>query len=126
MENQQQPNQPPPYNQQQQGGFYVLPPVPNSTGVLVLGILSIVFCWLWGIAGLIMGIIALSMAGKGDRLYKDYPGQYSPASYSNLKAGRVCAIIGTILSALYVIIIAIYIAILGAAISSLPWDQMGH
>ena len=41
MENQNfnNPGQQPP-----QGGFYQQPTLPNSTGVLVLGILSIVFC----------------------------------------------------------------------------------
>ncbi len=38
--------------------------LPNSTGVLVLGILSIVFCWCYGIPGLVLGIIALVMSKK--------------------------------------------------------------
>ena len=38
--------------------------LPNATAVLVLGILSIVTCWLYGIPGIIMGIIAIVLAQK--------------------------------------------------------------
>ena len=34
-------------------------PLPNSTAVLVLGILSIAICWCYGLFGVTMGIIAL-------------------------------------------------------------------
>ena len=112
-------NQQPP-----QGGFYQQPALPNSTGVLVLGILSIIFCWTWGVAGLILGIISLTMSGKASALYLANPNQYSLSSYNNMKAGRVCAIIGTILSALFLIYIIIMIAFVGAVVTSLPWDQM--
>jgi hypothetical protein len=123
MENQNfnNPNQPPP-----SGGFYQQPTLPNSAGVLVLGILSIVFCWAYGIVGLILGIIALSMSGKATTLYLANPSQYSLASYNNMKAGKICAIIGTILSALFLIYIIIVIAFLGAIVSSFPWEMYNH
>jgi hypothetical protein len=114
------PQQPP------TGGFYQQPTLPNSSGILVLGILSIVFCWAYGIVGLILGIIALSMSGKANTLYLANPSQFSLASYNNMKAGRVCAIIGTILSALFLIYIIIVIAFLGAIVSSFPWDMYNH
>ena len=45
--------------------------LPNSTAVLVLGICSIVFgCFF---VGLILGIIGISMSGKGRKMYKDNP-----------------------------------------------------
>ncbi|MFA4851675.1 MAG: CCC motif membrane protein [Bacteroidales bacterium] len=120
MENQNfNPNQQPP-----QGGFYQQPPVPNSTAVLVLGILSIVICC--GFVGVILGIIALSLSGKAGMLYKSNPGMYSLASYNNLKAGRICAIIGTALSALYIIYIIIYVVFLGAALTAFPWEMYQH
>lgn len=100
-----------------------LPPVPNSVAVLVLGILSIVFCWCYGIISLILGIIALVLASKGQKLYQESPQAYAISSFNNLKAGKICAIIGTILSGLYLIFIIIYIIILGAAISTMPWQM---
>ena len=91
--------------------------LPNSTAVLVLGILSLVMCFCYGIIGLILGIIGLSMAGKDLQRYKMNPGAYTTSSYNNLKAGRVCAIIGTILSGLYFIVIIIYLIAVGSLIS---------
>lgn len=38
--------------------------LPNSTAVLVLGILSLVFCWCYGIVGLILGIIAVALSER--------------------------------------------------------------
>jgi hypothetical protein len=93
--------------------------VPNSTGVLVLGIISIVTCWLYGILGLILGIVALSLSGSGKKAYTENPSLYTQASWNNLKAGRVCAIIGVSLSALFMIYVIVLIAIVGAAFGSL-------
>lgn len=79
--------------------------LPNATAVLVLGILSIVICF----AGVVMGIIALVLSNKDLRLYRLSPELYTSGSIANLKAGRTCAIIGTILngllSLLYIILI---------------------
>lgn len=118
-----QPQQPQNINPQYNGPSGLLP-VPNSVGVLVLGILSIVFCFCYGIIGLILGIIALVLAGKGNTAYKENPSAYTLASYNNLKAGKICAIIGTCLSSLYIIVVIIYVVILGTALTAMPWDQM--
>jgi hypothetical protein len=96
-------NQPNQFNQYQE-----VPAVPNSTAILVLGIISIVGAICYGIPGLICGIIALVLAGKSRRMYNENPGRYSLASYNNMNAGRVCAIIGTILSALAIIGLVFY------------------
>ena len=77
-----------PYNAQQ--------PLPNATAVLVLGILSIVLCFI----GVVLAIIALVLAGKDNRLYAASPEVYTPGSYNNLKTGRICSIIGLILNGL--------------------------
>ncbi|MBK9284865.1 MAG: hypothetical protein IPM51_11200 [Sphingobacteriaceae bacterium] len=87
--------------------------VPNSVGVLVLGILSIVFCWCYGIVSIILGIIAIVLANQGDKLYKENPTAYSIASYKNLKAGKICAIIGMSLSGLYILFLVVYFFIVG-------------
>ncbi|OFX17522.1 MAG: hypothetical protein A2033_00760 [Bacteroidetes bacterium GWA2_31_9] len=92
--------------------------IPNSTGVLVMGIISIASCFCYGVPGLVLGIISLSLAGKGKRLYNTNPEFYTEASFKNLKAGQICAIIGTILSGLMILIIIVYVFILGFAISS--------
>ena len=78
-------------------------PLPNSAAVLVLGILSIVLCMCAGIVGLICGIIALVLANKANAIYQTNPNSFTLASFKNMKAGKICAIIGTILSALYFI-----------------------
>jgi M penetrans paralogue family 26 len=132
MEN--QPPQPPPQtppnqeniNQQfnqQFGQQFGQQPLPNGSAVLVLGIISIVGCYCVGIVGLICGIIALVLATKANKLLLANPAAYSQGSIKNLKAGRVCAIIGTSLSAVYFIFWIIYFLILGAAFSMMPWGR---
>ena len=102
--------------------------VPNSTAVLVLGILSIIFCWCWGIIGIILGIIGLILGGKSKKLYAEDPDRFSLSSYKNLNAGYICALIGTILSGLYLVIVVISI-IFGLALGTsvlpfLPWENI--
>jgi hypothetical protein len=102
--------------------------VPNSTAVLVLGILSIIFCWCWGLIGLILGIIGLILGGKAKKIYKENPGRFSIGSYKNLNAGYICSLIGTILSGLWMAIVIISI-IFGLALGTsllpfLPWENM--
>jgi small-conductance mechanosensitive channel len=99
-------------------------PLPNATAILVLGIISIALCWCVGIVGLAAGIISLVMAGKAKALYESTPDSYTLSSYNNVKAGRICAIIGTILSAIYVIYVIIYVIFLGAAFTALPWQNL--
>ncbi len=84
-------------------------PLPNATATLVLGILSIVVCF-------ICGIVALVISNKDVALYKANPELYTESSYSNIKAGRICAIIGLALLALGLII---YIFIIVFAFSQM-------
>ena len=100
--------------------------LPNATAVLVLGIISIVGCFCYGIVGMICSIIALVLAKKDSVSYALNPQLYSSSSYSNLKAGRVCAIIGIILSSLYLALIIIVIAVIGIAGLSHPEQWMRH
>ena len=113
-------------SQSQQPGFNMQQDVPNSTAVLVLGILSIVFCWCYGLPGVILGIIALVLAGKGEKLYKANPEFYKQGSYKNLNAGKICAIIGLSLSALMFIGTILAFIINGAMISTRPWEMMNN
>jgi hypothetical protein len=87
--------------------------VPNSVGVLVLGILSIVFCWCYGILAIILGIIAIVLANQGEKVYQLNPQGYTLSSYKNLKAGKICAIIGLSLGAVYIIALIVYFIVVG-------------
>ncbi len=81
----------------------MLPPLPNSTLALVLGILSIpLCCFIYGAAGLIAGTVGLILANKATNLFKQSPESYSLGSYNNAKAAKICAIIGIVFSLLIV------------------------
>lgn len=85
--------------------------LPNATGVLILGILSIpMCCCTYGLVGLAIGIVALFLYSKDYKLYAANPEAYVPSSYSNLKAGRICAIIGIIFSLLMVLFAVWFLA----------------
>lgn len=84
--------------------------LPNGTTTLVLGILSIVICF-------VCGIIALVISNKDIAMYKANPGLYSTASYNNIKAGRICAVVGIALQVLglifYILIVVFAITQMG-------------
>ena len=86
--------------------------LPNSTLILVFGILSIVTCCCWGIIGLILGVAAIVLANKATKIYAENPEAYT--GYSNVKTGRILAIIGVVLSAIYLIVIVYFYATVGA------------
>ena len=82
--------------------------LPNATAVLVLGILSLVTCFIYGIIGLILGIIALVLHKKDKAIYQTNPAAYE-RSFKNSNAGKICAIIGVSLSALYFLFFVVII-----------------
>lgn len=86
--------------------------LPNATLILILGILSLVFCWCYGFIGLILGIIAVVLAGSARKVYLASPQEYTEASYKNVNAGRICGIIAICLSA--VVFIFVILVIFGA------------
>ena len=93
----------------------VQPDLPNATTTLVLGILSIVICWCYGIIGSILGIIGLVMGNKAVALYKQSPGVYSEASYKNANAGRICSIIGLACSGFLIVLYVTMFVVVGTA-----------
>jgi hypothetical protein len=102
--------------------------VPNATAVLVIGILSIIFCWCFGLIGLILGIVGLILGSNSKKLYAEAPDRFTVSSYKNLNAGYICSLVGTILSGLYFLIIIISI-IFGLAVGQsllpfLPWEEI--
>ncbi len=89
--------------------------LPNSSTVLVLGILSIPFgiCCYSFIGGLIMAIIALILASKPMAMYKENMELYHETAFKNLNAGRICAIIGLIVSGLWILGLLFYVILWG-------------
>lgn len=83
--------------------------LPESTAILVLGILSLVGAFCYGIFGLILGIIAVAMASKPERLYRNEPGRYTSASYGNMRAGKICGIIGICLATAIILLVIIIV-----------------
>lgn len=75
----------------------------NSTAILVLGILSLIFCWCYGAIGLILGIIAVVMGNTQRKKYLECPADYTESSFRNVNSGRTCGIIAICLSAFILI-----------------------
>ena len=70
--------------------------LPNSTAVLVLGIVSIIAsCCCTVVIGAIPAIIGLVLAKKDTNLYNSNPDLYE--GYNNLKTGKILNIIGIVL-----------------------------
>lgn len=85
--------------------------LPNSTTVLVLGIISIVSCCCYGIIGLILGIVALVIANSAKKIYLESPENYK--GYSNVTTGKVLAIIGIVLNLFYLGFIIYFVSLIG-------------
>lgn len=83
------------------------PSLPNSTAVLVLGIISIPTSFCYGFIGITLGIIALVLAKKDLKLYNENPNLYS--GYENLKSGRICAIIGLSIGSVFFLFLIMYL-----------------
>lgn len=85
--------------------------LPNSTLILIFGILSIVGCCCYGILGLVFGIIAVIMAQKAKEIYIANPEMYF--GYQNVRTGKILAVIGIVLSAIVLIIGIVALIIFG-------------
>lgn len=66
--------------------------LPNSTAVLVLGIISIPTSFLLWIYRNYIGNYRFSSGQKDLKLHREYPDEFD--GYDNLNIGRICAIIG--------------------------------
>lgn len=86
--------------------------LPNSTLILVFGIISIVTCCCYGVIGLPLGIIALVMANKATALYASNPELYT--GFQNVKTGKILAIIGIVLNSIFLIYVIYMFATLGS------------
>lgn len=97
--------------------------LPKANLILILGILSILFCWwhLVSIAGIALGFIALVMANRETKLYEANPDAYTISSLNNVKTGRTCALIGLIIS---VIVFAFVMLLILGILVTLPFWGM--
>jgi len=93
--------------------------LPNATGVLVLGIISVSIFWCYGLFSVVLGIIALVLSKKAGALYNENPKNYTESSYKNMKAGRICAIIGLSCGALFIILYALIFS--AAMLGNMPF-----
>jgi len=75
--------------------------LPNSTLVLIMGILSIIGCCCYSLPGLIFGIVAVVVGKKATNTYKMAPENYT--GFENVKAGKIMGIIGIVLSILFML-----------------------
>ena len=85
--------------------------LPNSNTILVLGILSIVFCWwhLISFAGIVLGIVTIILSKKEISLFNANPNQFTISSLNNVKTGRICAIIGLIISIIVFLLVSLFL-----------------
>ena len=85
--------------------------LPNSTLILVFGILSIVTCCCYGVLGIIFGTVALILANKATATYNENPENYS--DLGNVKTGKILSIIGIILSILFILFLIWIASVIG-------------
>lgn len=85
--------------------------LPNSTLILVFGILSILTCCCYGVIGLVLGVVAIVLANKATKIYAENPEEYT--GFSNVKTGRILAIIGVVLNVCYLIAVIYFYATIG-------------
>ncbi|MEI7489899.1 MAG: CCC motif membrane protein [Bacteroidota bacterium] len=85
--------------------------LPNSNTILVMGILSIVFCWwkLVSFVGIVLGIITIVLAKREIAVFNSAPQNYTISSLNNVKTGRTCAIIGLIISVLIFVLVSLFL-----------------
>lgn len=96
--------------------------LPNSTLILILGILSIIgCCFSWGIAGVILAIVVLILSKKAKATYLENPELYT--GYQNVKTGKILAYIGLGLSILALLAIIGMIIFFGSMEAAQEWAQ---
>jgi len=112
-------------------GQVVKVPIPNSQGILILGIFSLITtfcCGGIGFVGLVLGIIAVVLSSKAEQMYAENPAAYTEASYKNVNAGRICGIIGIVVNGILIIAGIIYLLVVGAGLtaffSTFPWENV--
>ncbi|WP_306352784.1 CCC motif membrane protein [Flavobacterium sp. '19STA2R22 D10 B1'] len=86
--------------------------LPNSTTVIITGVLSILTCCCYGIVGIILGVVTVILANKDTKLYQENPDLYT--GEKNLKTGKILGIIGIVLGVIYLIYTIYLYAVVGS------------
>lgn len=85
--------------------------LPDSSLILAMGIISLVTsvlcCLLYGLPGLVTGIVGLVLGNKSMAIYRQDPSSYSNKSFKDVEAGRICSIIGICLSGLILLLVGV-------------------
>ncbi len=110
-----------PHVNQQFNNYITLKNLPNSTGALVLGIISIFFSMIWcywigSIISLTCGIIGLALAKGGQKLLEENQNQYSLSSANNNNAGKIMSVIGICIASIALLVLIIVILFFGTLI----------
>jgi len=95
---------------------------PNSTLVLVMGILSIIGCCCYAVPGIIFGTIAIIVGNNSMKVCNEAPENYS--DIGNIKAGRIMGIIGVILSVLLIVYMVWVFNKLGLSLEELQNEEL--
>ena len=87
---------------------YQYPMPGQSTGMavaaMVLGIVSIPTCCIYGVPSLVCGILAVVFAGKAVQAIRE--GTMPRSAEGMARAGKICGIVGIVLSVVYWLVIA--------------------
>lgn len=96
---------------------------PQSNGMatasLILGIVSIVFVWLWFI-GLICGILAIIFAIMAKKKIKQNPNMGGAGS---AKGGMITGIIGVAIWIIFMILVAVVFTTVAGAVDQDAWNE---
>ncbi len=90
-------------------GTELLPSAGKATASLVLGIISIPTCILYGLPALVCGTLAVIFHKQ--TMEQINTGQRNPNSAGMAKAGMICGYVGIGLGALYILLILVAIII---------------
>lgn len=91
----------------------------KAVASMVLGILSIVTCMMYGLPGLICGILAMVYAKRARLAVQS--GHGHPIAVSMARAGRICGLIGMILGLVFFVFIALYMIFIFVFVGFAAW-----
>jgi hypothetical protein len=99
--------------------------LPDSTTILVIGILSIPTCFTI-IIGICLGIAAVVLGVSARRRYFANPEKYTKDSFNNANAGYICGLVGLALSVALLMIFLTYIIFVFHTMDEIFRHVFGH
>lgn len=73
-------------------------PLPNATLILTLGIISLISLFCYMPVSFLLAIVTLILSYTESKNYNSNPNLYTSHSYTNLKTGRICALVAMALA----------------------------